>query len=159
MNKLEGSNEEIINAYIYGTKKESIEELYDWMYVIIPNLYEDENIKIIAERLYFEIEAEACGYILSNKIGGIVGEGTIQNCYNTVKANGGIIARVTGNIIINNWAYLSRTAEKGIVFVDSGIVTREAKAITTIPNPLEILNAGQEEVWILDENEQPTLKD
>ena len=81
MNKLEGSNEEIINAYIYGTKKESIEELYDWMYVIIPNLYEDENIKIIAERLYFEIEAEACGYILSNKIGGIVGvgEGTIQN--------------------------------------------------------------------------------
>ena len=159
MNKLEGSNEEIINAYIYGTKKESIEELYDWMYVIIPNLYEDENIKIIAERLYFEIEAEACGYILSNKIGGIVGEGTIQNCYNTVKANGGIIARVTGNIIINNWAYLSGTAENGIFFVDSGIVTGEAKAITTIPNPLEILNAGQEEVWILDENEQPTLKD
>ena len=103
----------------------------------------------------------ACGYILSNKIGGIVGvgEGTIQNCYNTVKANGGIIARVTGNIIINNCAYLSGTAENGIFFVDSGIVTGEAKAITTIPNPLEILNAGQEEVWILDENEQPTLKD
>ena len=161
MNKLEGKNEKIINEYIYGTnsENESIEELKNLVY-IITDIYEDSNTKVLAQFLYFYIEAEARGYILATA-GGIVGkgEGTIQNSYNAVKANGGIIAVVTGNIIINNCGYLLGTAEKGILSVVSGTIIGEARPITVMPNPIEILNEGQDGVWVLDENRQPALKD
>ena len=71
---------------------------------------------------------------------------------------GGIIGKVSGDITIENSGYLSGIAENGIGTVENGTVTGEASALTTMPSPLEILNAGQEDIWILDENGKPTLK-
>ena len=158
--KTEGENEEIIRTYIYGSKEEILEVFGDLIGIVIPNIYAQEGIENGATLMYIDIEGRAMGYIISNKVGGIVGigEGTVQNCYNTVNTDGGIIGRVTGNTTIDNCGYLSGTAERGVFAVDNGTVTGEAQALTTMPNLLEILNAGQEDIWILDENGKPTLK-
>ena len=155
---------EVMKKYIYcSTVEEYINGLFSlYGSGIVNAIYEDIN-NDIEENLFIN-QPIYIFYTIGRgdiTIGGIAGngEGTIQNCYNTVEAVGGIIGKVSGNITIENSAYLSGIAENGIGTVENGTVTGEASALTTMPSPLEILNAGQGEVWILDEYGQPTLKD
>ena len=151
---------DVIKMYIYGTLEEMESALFDREFAeIIDRIYNDIQDDIGSVfYIFYTIEIGAYNYTIEGGIAGI-GEGTIQNCYNTAEAVGGIIGKVPGDITIENSGYLSGIAENGIGTVENGIVTGEAQVLTTMPNPLEILNAGQGEVWILDENGQPTLKD
>ena len=155
---------EVMKKYIYcSTVEEYINGLLSlYGSGIVDAIYEDVN-NDIEENLFIN-QLIYIFYTIGQgdiTIGGIVGsgEGTIENCYNNVEAVGGIIGKVSGDITIENSGYLSGIAENGIGTVENGTVTGEASALTTMPSPLEILNAGQGEVWILDENGQPTLKD